>query len=127
MNGIESGVIDGEYIAEIVAINDGMDRKGRRLVEWRLRITTEKYGDVEVSKKHYLTSQKAVGFLKKELERIGIYAKDHTDLAQQSEKVKGLRIRVQSTTNEEGYQVYYVKGVVKPGEPTPRSTEDLGW
>lgn len=110
MNGIEVGLIDGDYIATIQSIENVVDNKDRKIVEWNLKLNVDG-SDYPLKKRHYLTSAKAVEFLKKELKKIGIIVKDSTDLEQKRHQAAGVELTVSVKTNEYGYQVVYVKHV----------------
>jgi hypothetical protein len=111
MNGIETGLIDGDYMATIESIENVVDKKNRKVVGWNLKLNANG-GEYPLTKRHYLTSEKAVEFLKKELKLIGIIVKDSAELEQKRHQATGVKMTVSVTTNEHGYQVVYVKNVL---------------
>lgn len=113
MNNLENGLVDGEYIAEIISIENTVDKKNRSIVEWKLTVTGNDGQGVILRKRHYLNSQKSIDYLKKELERIGIIAADGKEFEQKRRQANGLKVKMTVSTNDHGYQVYYVQGVVQ--------------
>lgn len=118
---------DSDYIAQIVDIRNYTDSKSRPVVEWSLLILGGEHDQEIVSKRHYLTSNKSVEFLKKELAMVGISTNSREDFEAQREKANGMKIRIQATTNDHGFVVYYLKGIVKSDDVVRPNTKNIGW
>ena len=119
---------DGEYIVDIVEMQSSIDTKNRKLVVWVLKLVEGAHAGCTFPKNFYLTTPKVVDFMKKELLLVGISANSAEDFESKKSQAYGKRIRIEALTNEQGFRVYYVKGVIGQVNVTPAvAAKDIGW
>jgi len=127
MSAIIKDVPEGEYIVDIVEMQTSVDHKNRKVVSWMLKIVEGPYADSFLRKTYYVVNAKAAESLKKELLLVGINANDSNDFEAKKTLAYGKRIKISAVTNDQGFQVFYVKEVVGMGETVKPPSEIVGW
>ncbi|HOZ48658.1 MAG TPA: DUF669 domain-containing protein [Candidatus Hydrogenedentes bacterium] len=134
MSTYNSDIRDGDYVAEIVSMTSTKTSRGIPVVEWRLRIIGGEYDGEEVTKKFYLSDdsekrKSVMDFLTKEFKMLGLDVKDSDDFLAKKDQCTGMRINIEAVTNKDGWQSYYVHGVVDEKAEEKKSVDStgLGW
>ena len=102
---------DGKYTGEIVDITTEETLSGYPKVTWLLRIIGGAHDGTCVEKNYYLKNQRAIDFLKKELMLIKFEIEDGDELEAKKPLIIGTRILFSALNNDQGYLVFYVKGL----------------
>ena len=121
-------VPEGTYTCKITDINTVLDEKARNKMTWTLKIVDGSYLDSIIEKKFYLTTPKAVGFLKKELKLLGMDVKSSAEFDIRKAELIGVCLILEVKLNEQGYPIFFVKGLALPQDEKVKTEEtDINW
>lgn len=119
---------DGDHVVDIINIERRTNSQGKKTVEWTLRAVNEPYAGVEFIKKYYLTNEKVMQFLIKELEIVGVTARNGEELDRERIKAIGRRIIITVVTNEaSGFQTYYITNKLPASQSSVQSSMISSW
>lgn len=119
-------VPDGFYQASVESVDIGQTANtGNPMIVWRLRIHGPQCEGRAVTKVRVIT-QKTLGFLKSDLQHLGLSLERLSDLPVRCEEMIDRQVRIYKKTNQERRwtEVYFVSGRKESGREVSRGS---GW
>lgn len=119
---------DGKYVVEILDMDSTRNPKGVPVVEWHLMVRKGAHSATKFVKKYHLTNEHVEDFLKRELALFGLNVANGKEFLEKKDQCVGMLFELEAVTNQDGWQSFYVKRVLKAGsEDNGDDGSDLGW
>lgn len=115
---------DGHYVGEIYGIAREEASDGHPKYKWFVNAKNCMTGqEVKITKVYSLCSKKALDFMLKELELIGVTdVKSREDIDAKKDDIMHKRFLFEAVTREDGWQCYYIKGLATDEPPEAESS-----
>lgn len=117
----------GIYTCIIDEINVGVDAKNRKVVTWEMAVTGGAHDGACFQKRYYLVSDNVRAYLEKDLAMLGLTVKSSKELMKARDQAADKLVHIEVKYNDEGYPVYYLKGVVKESGPQKAESAAFDW
>lgn len=112
----------GRYTCIIDGIDVSVNEKNVKVVTWDMMVVGGPHDGVMFKKKYHVVNDSVRDYLEKDLAMLGIQAKSSVELMQKRGIASNKLVLIEVVINQQGYPVYYLKGVSKD-DGQPKSDE----
>lgn len=117
----------GVYTCIIEDMEIKTDKRNRQIAVWNLAVAGGEHDGESFKKKYYLVNSKVAEFLAREMKELGVEIKNSQDFKAKKADTYGMLVKIQVTFNDQGFPVFYLKGVVSEKEPKPAKPAAFTW